>query len=101
MPSFHIFQVRYKHGEYLIDKVPNEAELVTYLIMYLENDSYRYKLLTGDEKDDYMEKVSSMSVKELIAEVIDVGREMIEYQHGYGIVAVVEGGSVYDFTTSV
>ena len=75
MPVFHIFQVYYKRGENFIATVDNESELVQYLIEYLEdsprNEDSEY------ENNEYMNRVKSMFLADLITEAIEAETEMI------------------------
>ncbi len=91
MTVFHIFQAYHKLGDHVIDTVLNINKLDEYLIKNIRQ-SFRYLELDNTGKDEYMDRVCAMSSVALIAEAIDVGRETLQNDAGYGIVAVIEGG---------
>lgn len=87
--SFMVFEVYYKYGEYDIKHFHSTADLRGYLADKLRSD--RQCLAGGgyERKEDAVTD-EGMSLDRLIACVIEIGRDVISEEAGYGVVCVQE-----------
>lgn len=87
--SFVVFEVYYKHGEYIVSYYHSVEDLEDYLHARLERycryDGTDYEEIRKDFAEDKQQTIESF-----IAFAVKKGKEQLENRNGYGIVSVEE-----------
>ena len=88
MSMYAVFVVYHKHGD---------SDL---LIFHSDNDMRKFCIETLD--DDYNINIdSSLSLEMLISKTIYYGRETVHNQVGWGVINIVKGNNLFNFTQSI